>query len=124
MATDIELAIVKSDVLDDWYTLRRVGVDPNIGEMVPNKYGSSWHMPSRLEPTSCVEGSAGQWDAIATALEHGDSESFKRCAVEFRTDGVYLWSPRNSNVDPPAITVDAAKRLAARIRKVLGGEVS
>lgn len=65
-----------------------------------------------------IEGDREEWTQIATALERGESISFKRCAAARTADGWELSSPRNS-VTPTKITREQGTLLAAEIRRVL-----
>lgn len=116
----MELMIVKSDVMDDWYLIERAEHDGRewFEEVGPNT--SALRCSSRFSDAD-VEGQACEMLAIATAIEMRDKVSFKRCAVDARAEPVTFWSPRNSE-KPGDVSYEEASTLATKIRALLAQE--
>jgi hypothetical protein len=113
----MELTIVKSEHMDDWYLIERAEHDGRewIEQIGPN--ASTLRCSSRFSDAD-VEGHGCEMLAIADAIDAKASEHFKRCAVDVNGDEVRFWSPRNSQEDG-VVTYDEAKRLAEKIREVV-----
>jgi hypothetical protein len=97
------LTITCSEYLDDWYVLT--------DENGRDEYSGG----------AIVEGTAGEWLAIADAIEAGRGESFRRCAAR---RGTHYWtfsSPRNSCSDDhkPMLFDDEAPAFVATVRNML-----
>lgn len=110
---------VKSDALSDWWTIERAEHDGREWEEDGDAQGFSsfrWCRSARLEPYTCIEGTSAEMLALAEVIEEGSEAHFKHCAVETTTDGVLLWSPRNSNGRKTLISRNDALLLAADIR--------
>jgi hypothetical protein len=116
-AQNIPLKFIKSDVLGDWWLIERADHDGSEW-FEPTEYGTAYRKSSRLGRAD-IEGSAYEMRAIASAIEAGVSEGFKRCAVEWLPDGAVFSSPRNSNDDTVRVTHENARDLAAQIRSAL-----
>lgn len=110
---DVRIVVVKSDNMSDWYTIERAEHD-NQRWMKPTEYGASLMYSGRISD-ACVEGTAIEMLELAAAIENGQSESFKRCAVRWTKDGYLLSSPRNSQ-HPGLVSHKLALELAADIR--------
>lgn len=116
----MKCVLVKSDSLNDWYCIERAVHDGREWDR-KTQDGYSFMRSARLgegDNNYCIEGTAFEMNAIATAIETNSSANFKRCAVEFDNDAFALESPRNS-VAPVYISVDDAKDLAANIKMTL-----
>lgn len=116
----MKLALVKSDVMDDWYLIERAEHDGRkwFEETGPNT--SVLRCSSRFSDAD-VEGQACEMLEIAEAIERRSRVSFKRCAVDARTEPVRFRSPRNSREDGEVSYAEAAD-LAAQIRATLAQE--
>lgn len=102
----MKIKLVKSEWLDDWYTVERVEHE-----------GRQWLEPAgpncmRLMDSgrisdACVEGTADEMRELAHAIKARGSASFKRCAVSVIGETVYFCSPRNSTRDGVVPLADA-----------------
>jgi hypothetical protein len=105
--------VVKSEHMEDWYTIERA-VHDNVRWEKRVKYGTSLMYSGRISD-ACVEGTAYEMTEIAAAIENGESVSFRRCAARFTKDGYMFSSPRNSQ-RPGFVSHAFAKKLAKDIR--------
>lgn len=111
-----KLTLRKCEGMGDWYVIERDEAPGTHREwMEPMEYGASFMSSARLSDAD-VEGTGREMLDIADAIDARRDESHKRCAVEFRHDGVYFRSPRNSSRDPEPVTIDDADALAKLIR--------
>ena len=110
----MKIKLVKSENMDDWYTIERAEHDGRVWlEKVSE--GASRLMDSARISDACVKGSAAEMQAIARAIRKREGVSFKRCAVDVLATGrVKFWSPRNSQ-EPGFTTLAEADELAAQI---------
>lgn len=117
----MKIALVKSDSLGDWYTIEKAEHENRhwMASVDIGGYPCMSLMYSGRISDACVEGTAAEMLAIAEAIERREEESFKRCAVDARTDRVEFWSPRNSQRHG-IVSREAADELAAQIRRELG----
>jgi hypothetical protein len=114
MAEDIKCTL---RIDDDWCVIEREAHDGR-SWLEKTEYGHAFMCSARISDAD-VEGTREEMEAIAHAIETGDSDRFKRCAASRNDDGSYvLFSPRNSR-RPAHITAESAKYLAANIRRVL-----
>lgn len=67
-----------------------------------------------------IEGSAEEMRALANAIRHRSTVTFRRCAVAVSSSGVRFWSPRNSQLPPRFIPHADALDLAKQIEQRLG----
>lgn len=117
MIEDIALTVRKSDILPDWWVIERRAHDGSM-RIVHHDDGNGAHLvcSSRLGNAD-IEGYASEMLAIADAIIERDYVAFRRCAVNCGTDGVRLWSPRNSDPDStPTVPYARALELAKEIR--------
>lgn len=99
MGENVKLTVRKSEWLGDWYVIER-------------EHGFRF---GDADP----EGTGGEMEVVATAIETGKPVSFGRVAVSpTASGGVCLYNPRNSQTTP-AINRESALHLAAEIRRVL-----
>jgi len=110
----MKLTIVKSEWIDDWYVIERAEHDGRewLERTGPNS--ASLQCSSRISDAD-IEGTMGEMLAIAEAIHNRESISFKRCAVEMRSDGAAFCSPRNSQRDG-VCSLDDADDLAGKIK--------
>ena len=110
-----KLACVKSDSMDDWFTIEHAEHDGRQW-MEPTTYGARLCYSGRISD-ACVEGTAAEMLAIALAIESRTDVHFRRCAVRFESESGALWSPRNSETEGVA-SLAVLDELAADIRRV------
>lgn len=110
----MKIVLNKCDSLDDWYTIIRAEHDGRSWNEKVGKNTYSHRSSERLSPEACIEGDSYQMIALAKAIKHRETISFKRCAVSFEDDGVHFWSPKNSKHDG-VVTIEEADALAAQI---------
>ena len=114
---DRMLTLVKSDSLDNWYTIEWAEHD-NREWLEPTEYGFRFMMSARPSD-ACIEGTAEEMLAIASAIELREQCVFRRCAVYPNGMGrVALDSPRNSSY-PAVVSLAVADALVAAIRATL-----
>lgn len=123
----MRIKLVKSDGMDDWYTIERVD----------HEHYETWHdvgiNASRLYDSAriadaCVEGNAFEMRGIAKAIIAKGSYHAKRCAVRYLPDDgttgfseFLFWSPRNSEMR--GVTEEwNATEFAHEALKILGDE--
>lgn len=114
------LTMRKSEWLDDWYVIEKTEHE-GVQRIVSDGPGVSHLFCSSRISDADVEGRASEMLALADAIERREIETFKRCAVDARTDRVQLWSPRNSQ-RPGIVSRADADALAAQIRRDLAKE--
>ena len=108
------IKLVKSEWLDDWYTIERASHANVHG--VEQRDGYSALIYSGRVSDACVEGSAEEMVEIAKAIRARGRYSAKRCAVAIDGASAQFWSPRNSMSDDAGrTTLAAADALAAQI---------
>lgn len=102
----MKIKLVKSDWLDDWYTIERA---EHVGRVwiEPGDDGVCHFMDSGRISDACVEGTASEMIEIAKAIKANHSASFKRCAVRVGEKFAYFYSPRNSQRDAEVPLEDA-----------------
>lgn len=115
---DRPMTLVKSEGLDDWYTIEWAEHEHTHGFVRLSETGSAyWH--SGRVCNACVEGPAEHMAGIAHAIETYGNFEERRCAVVQTINGrVALFSPRNSLREHIA-SDEAAQHLAREIRRVL-----
>lgn len=118
----MKIILVKSDCLDDWFTIERAEHEHRqwFESTGPN---SMQFMDSARISDACVEGTAVEMLAIAKAIEARGSVSFKRCEVRVVGDNAFFCSPRNSEEDAEVSLADA-DAFAAQVFSVLGGSAT
>lgn len=94
MNDETKITLVKSDCLDDWYTIEKSNHDHK--EWFEEIDGALHFMHSGRISDACVEGTEKEMLAIADAIRSRKSVCFRRCAVRVDGDYAYFWSPRNS----------------------------
>jgi hypothetical protein len=110
---DVRAIVVRSEHMTDWWTIERAE-HPNARWMKPVEYGSTLMYSGRISD-ACVEGTSMEMIELAAAIENGESESFKRCAVQ-KVEGGYLFSsPRNSQ-HPGFLSLGRSLEVARDIR--------
>lgn len=109
----VRAIVVRSDSMEDWWTIERVSHE-NVRWMKPVQYGSTLMYSGRISD-ACVEGTSMEMLEIAAAIENGEDESFKRCAVRKVEGGYEFSSPRNSQ-RPGFLSLEASRELARDIR--------
>ena len=114
----MKLKLVKSDILDDWYTIERAEHDGKEWWEKTGPDSSSFRMSCRIGD-ACVEGTRTEMLAIAKAILSGEFKSFRRCAVCPVADGYEFYSPRNTADPGPTIPYESAKDLAIEILDTL-----
>lgn len=114
----MELTIVKSSNLDDWYIIERAEHDGRMWFEQTGPHSSALRCSSRFSDAD-VEGHASEMMAIALAIIERGEVSFRRCSVDARREPVRFRSPRNSNEDGE-VTLAEADRLATKIIELLG----
>lgn len=103
----------------DWWRIERAQHDgATWTEIVPD--GTRHCMSVRLDPRACVEGNAEEMLDLATAIFLRGNRECKRCAVETVSEGVLVWSPRNSNGKKVLIAHSEALELAQDIFRKCG----
>lgn len=102
----MKIVLVKSDWLDDWYTVERAEHEGRTW-MEPTGHNSMQFMDSGRISDACVEGTAEEMRGLAKAIKARDSASFKRCAVRVDGELAYFCSPRNSTRDAEVPLADA-----------------
>ena len=107
---------VKSDSLEDWYTIERAEHDGKF-EMRPTEYGASLYYAGRICDAD-VEGTSEEMLTIAKAIRDDTSVSFRRCAAIRVIEGYELCSPRNSQ-ESALLTEAEADALADSIFNVI-----
>lgn len=113
------LALVKCESLGDWWTIEHATHDNR--KWLKPEYGGFSYMHSGRISDADVEGSSGDMENIAKAIEERSTDdNARRCAVRYvESDGGFLfWSPRNSQVEA-LVSVEAADDLARQIRAAL-----
>ena len=118
----MKLKIVKCDVMDGWYLIERAEHDGRVWVEMTGPNTSALRCSARFSDAD-VEGTPGEMLAIAEAIETHAEVSFRRCAVDARTEPVTFWSPRNSQT-PGAVTYAEAASLAAEIRATLAQQTA
>ena len=100
--------------MGDWYTIVRAEHD-GLNWFERTGSNSQRLMTSeRLCPEYCIEGSAEEMIAVATAIHRRGKAHFTRVSVRFAEDGAHLCSPRNSERDA-VVTLEEADELAVQI---------
>lgn len=113
----MKLRIVKCEDMDDWYSIERAEHDGR--EWVEQtKPGCLSFMCSCRVSDADVEGTREEMLLIADAIWRRKHVGFKRCAVGFGGEEVYLWSPRNSTQNGVVSLADADD-LAGQIQETL-----
>lgn len=102
----MKIVLVKSDVLEDWYTVERAEHEHRQW-FEPTGPNSMQFMDTARISDACVEGTAEEMRAIAEAIKARGSASFKRCAVHVKGEIAYFCSPRNSTRDAEVPLADA-----------------
>lgn len=105
---------------DGWFSLEKANVE-RIDRMDEKQdehgqYRALWLSTRLGSGYVSIEGDRHDMAAIAYAIKHRLDDECKRCAVAWCSDGVLLWSPRNSNGKRVLITRQQADALAADIR--------
>ena len=113
----MELTIVKSGYIDNWYVIERAEHDGREWTVRkgPNAYGLQ--CSSRFSDAD-VEGYGEEMVVVADAIDARSSASFKRCAVDVNGEQVRFWSPRNSRMDG-VVSYEEAAQLSKKIREVV-----
>ena len=119
---------VRGSSIDGWWNIVRAEHDRREWTE-PTRYGFAWCMSERLEPRTCVEGSAAEIVSVARGILAGTGDSFKRCAAEpVDCDGVKGWriySPRNTHEGRAlVVTAECAEALAREILARLAPDVN
>ncbi len=117
-ALDVELTCKKSDVLSDWYVIERKHHDGREWWEPTGPNSSSLRLSSRIG-NATIEGTLAEMQELARAIKEGKQIDFRRCAAEVTPLGVYLESPRNSEV-PTLVTLASATALADEILAIGG----
>lgn len=107
------LVFLRSDGMDDWWSIERVEHDGREW-MQPTAYGHSFMRSARVSDAD-VEGTREEMGEIADAIEARKSFHAKRCAVEVVGDSAQFWSPRNSQ-RRGSVSLAVADLLAKQIR--------
>jgi len=102
----MKIKLVKSDYLDDWYTVERAEHEHRqwMERTGPNCMKL---MDSGRISDACVEGTAGEMRELALAIKARGEAEFRRCAVRVDGESAYFCSPRNSEVDGVVPLADA-----------------
>jgi hypothetical protein len=116
----VKLTMRKCEDMGDWYVIERAEHDGRTWEERTGPHSSALRCSSRFSDAD-VEGYAGEMRALAKAIDERRYESFRRCAVDARTEPVKFWSPRNSQKNGE-VTYTEAAALAAEIRATLATE--
>ncbi len=109
--------------LGDWYVIEKQEAPGEHRTWEEPYYYEGRHVgytlcsSARFSPNADVEGSAQELRAVADAIENRSWVSFKRCAVDARTEPVLFRSPRNSKSDGEVSREDA-EDLAKQIRRL------
>ncbi len=113
----MKLVLKHCNWMGDWYTIEKAEHE-GIEELRSTGPNSMSLYSSARVSDACVEGTAAEMLDIATAIERREQESYKRCAVDARTNRVGLWSPHNS-LHSGIVSRQDADDLAASIRTML-----
>lgn len=118
--TDLpELTLVKSDSLDDWYTIERKDHENRI-DFIPTEYGASLWFSGRISDAD-VEGTSQEMLDIADAILSKSRVSHHRCAVIHEGNRVLFNSPRNSlqmGVTSPEHAVSLAMEIKGKFKSL------
>lgn len=116
----MKLTLRKTVGMDDWYVIERAEHDGRewVEQIGPNSF--SLCCSSRFSDAD-VEGHPEEMLAIAAGIQGRRYVSFKRCAVDARTEPVTFWSPRNSQKRGEVTYAEAAD-LARLIHSILAQE--
>lgn len=114
----MKLTIRKSEDLGDWYVIERAEHDGRSWFESTGLSSMALRCSSRFSDAD-VEGTALEMRALAKAIEDGQPEAFKRCAVRIEGDRAFFWSPRNSQRDGE-VSLEDARELAAQILREVG----
>lgn len=109
----MDLALVKADSMEDWYTIERSDHDGREWFEQTGTNCFSLRASCRISD-ACIEGTSLEMLSIANAINEQKSVSFRRCAVSFEGGKVCFWSPRNSSY-PGVVSVAEAEELADKI---------
>jgi len=110
----MKCVLSKCDSIDNWWLIERAEHDGRRW-FERTEFGAALRCSSRLGNAD-IEGTGEEMLAIASAIERGESEDFRRCAAERTSDGYLMSSPRNS-LEPTLISHEEAADLAADIRR-------
>lgn len=109
----VRAVVVRSEHVKDWWTIERVD-HPNERWMKPMAYGSMLMHSGKISD-ACVGVTSMEMIELAAAIENGEAESFKRCAVQ-KVEGGYLFcSPRNSQ-EPGFLSLGRSLEVTRDIR--------
>ena len=118
MFHDGPIKLVKSDVMDDWYTIEKVEHDGR-QEFIRTGSNSESFFDSARISDACVEGTAEEMRDIARAIRSRTRTSHKRCSVYTFGGDAHFRSPRNSQCDG-VVPLRYADELADQIERELG----
>lgn len=85
---------------EDWFVIERYDHDGRVWHE-EHQGGIRRMQSANLSPESTIDGSRREMLALAYAIMSGDMATavFKRCAVACVVDGVFFWSPKNSDTE-------------------------